>query len=791
MRIRFARHSPTSSCAARKRRAERSSGYARRKTLPKPIASGGVRRPDNGEIKMAATIPPFGTTARPGASPCVLALRDELKRGRMRMVQRLELAGRTIEIALGHDSLWAIVRREGARLAIRAAYAPGGLSVRRSRPKGAEATRLTLQSALGRHVVAIRLVEEELPLLRITSRLTPAEDLLIPHLPRDLYPLGPDDDPLTATGNVEAAQRGLNGGILYWRLDEPTPGSMLYVQNLTALNDYFNATQTRPDGAVGGEWPELGYLPPTPPQSGTPPRGPLPKGREVVISDALMVFHKDAPRNEAHSARLFLQMLGTAYRQLDTPALTFRDWPDRAERTIRDLTTAPAATVRHYGHLYAHPYTAAEYPDSMVQMTLVAALADYGAWLDKPQPVEAKLAGGMPRFFDEKLGTIRRYLPNVGKDKDADAVDSWYLYHPLLNLGRLAIRGDKQARTLFEGSLGFAIKAARHFGYRWPIQYKITDFSVITEARNADGLGQTDVGGIYAYVMLLAFDLTADAKYLAEARNAIDAAEGMRFELNYQANLTAWGAAACLRLWRITNQERYLQQSYVYLASFFHNCALWDSRIGAARLYPTFLGVSALHDGPYMALYECFDSFTAFESFLKESGPDLEPAARLMVSDYCRYALDRAWFYYPDALPPDLLCEQPRNGHIDPKLSFPVEDLYIAGDTAGQVGQEIYGAGAALVFTARMFHHVADAPFRLFCDHFLMASTRTSDRSMSFQLGGDGSTTANVSILRSGRNALPKVMLNAEPGGDCTGQRHGRDRFDFVVPANARVLLHW
>ena len=27
----------------------------------------------------------------------------------------------------------------------------------------------------------------------------------------------------------------------------------------------------------------------------------------------------------------------------------------------------------------------------------------------------------------------------------------------------------------------------------------------------------------------------------------------MRFELNYQANLTAWGASACVRLWRITN----------------------------------------------------------------------------------------------------------------------------------------------------------------------------------------------------------------------------------------------
>lgn len=90
---------------------------------------------------------------------------------------------------------------------------------------------------------------------------------------------------------------------------------------------------------------------------------------------------------------------------------------------------------------------------------------------------------------------------------------------------------------------------------------------MIVEARNDDGLGQTDVGGLYAYVMLEAFQLTDDKRYLDEARKAIDAARRMRFELNYQANLTAWGAAACMRLWRITSARDYLDQSYMYLAS--------------------------------------------------------------------------------------------------------------------------------------------------------------------------------------------------------------------------------
>jgi hypothetical protein len=566
---------------------------------------------------------------------------------------------------------------------------------------------------------------------------------------------------------------------------------MLYLQNLTAMNPYYNATKTRPDGAVGGEWPELGYLPPTPPQSGTPPVDALPKGENFTLSDALLVFHREASKDEALSARLFLQMLGSAYRLLDKPEPEFHDWPARAEQTARDLARAPEATIEHYGNTYVHPYTASEYPDSMVQLITLTTLHDYGAWRGKPLPIEEKLAAGIGRFYDEKLKTLRRYLPNVGADKDADAVDSWYLYHPLIGLGHLAIDGDAKARKLFEDSIDFAIKAAHHFKYKWPIQYKITDFSVIQEARDDQGLGQTDVGGFYAYLMLVAFELTDDARFLAEARSAIDAAQGSRFELNYQANLTAWGAAACMRLWRTTNEERYLRQSYVYLASFFHNSVLWNSNIGPACNYHTLLAVSALHDGPYMALYECFDSFTAFERYLKDSGPDLDPAIRLMVSDYCRYALDRAWFYYPDTLPEDLICKKPRNGHVDRNLSFPVEDLYVGGDTAGQVGQEIYGAGASFIFASRAYHHVQDAPFMMFCDHFLMASDRTSDRALSFQLAGDPASKARFSIIRNGREKLPRVTVSDAGDAPCRRLARTAERIDFELPASGLIHLSW
>jgi hypothetical protein len=731
--------------------------------------------------------------ASSSASAAVLALRMELAANSMMPIAAIELSSRSVTVLAGHDALWAIIRRSGGGgLAVRAAHAPGGcMKVTKLAARAGSLLRLKLESAIGVQEIVFSSHTPDLTTLRITSTLTPAADLLVPFLPRDLYPLGENDDPLLARGQVEAAQRGLNSGLVYLHLDEPAFGSVLYFQNLSALNAYFIATKTTPDGAVGGVWPELGYLPPTPPQSGTPPTDALAAGKPVTVSDAVLVFHDEAACDEQDMGLRFVQMLGSAYRCIELPHTGYRDWVGRARTTLRDLDRAPEATIRHYGRRYAHPYTASEYPDVMVQMSLVSALRNFAAWQGEEIPLAEEFAAGLSKFYDAKRGTMRRYLPNVGKDKDKDAVDSWYLYHPLLNLGHLALEGDAKARSLFERSLEFAIDAAHHFQYAWPIQFKVTDFTVIVEARNDDGLGQTDVGGLYAYVMLQAYELTQDARYIHEARAAIDAAKNMRFELNYQANLTAWGAAACMRLWRVTNDEYYLRQSYVYLASFFHNSAIWESQIAHAKHYSNFLGVTCLHDGPYMAIYECFDSFAAFERYLKDSGPDLDPAARMLISEYCKYALYRAWFYYPDALPADVLATDIRNGHIDRKLSFPLEDLYHDGQPAGQVGQEIYGAGAAFVFASRAFHHVEGAPFRIFCDHFVMARERNSENSLSLRLDGGDGCVANLSLVKTGRAALPTFIVETTEGDRLRARHEADDRIDYHVPATGRITISW
>ena len=738
-------------------------------------------------------MPKTATVDAPPASPYLLALREALRQHTDPLV-RFDVGALGVEIVATDDSLFAIVRRPGAGgLAVRAAFLPAPFDCTLLRAKAGEAARLRITSTIGEHVVSFTAARDALERLRIVTDFTPARPTVLPFAPRDLYPLGRNDDPLRAHGVVEAEQRGINTGLLYFRIDEPAFGNVLYVQNLSASNDYFRATGTKPRDIVGGAWPELGYELPTPSTKADPAKVALVAGETVTLSDAILVFRHAAPSHERESARQFVQMLGDVYRTLELPPVAFRDWVARAEQSARDLDEAPEATIRHYGHRYVHPYTAAEYPDVMVQLSVVAALHAWGTWRGEPHPLEAELKAGIRKFYDPELRTLRRYLPNVGKDKDADAVDSWYLYHPLLNLGALALDGDEDARALFLDSLGYGIEAAHRFDYRWPVQYKVTDFSIITATAPADGRGQTDVGGIYAWVMLQAFELTDDKMYLDEARAALDAAMGLRFDVNYQANLTAWGAAACMRLWRITNRDVYREQSYVYLASFLHNAVIWDSQIDHAAHYETFLAVTCLQDAPYMALYECFDSFVAFEHYLDDGGPDLEPEARMLLAEYCKYALSRAWFYYPDALPPEAIADTQReaNGHIDRTLSFPLEDLYPDGQQAGQVGQEVYGAGAAFIFVSRAFHRIEDAPFLLFCDNLLHAVERTGDRALTIQLDGGETCVANLRLIRLKRRKLPKSSVTTAGGDAIRAHATAPDRIDYHVPANGRLVLTW
>lgn len=725
----------------------------------------------------------------PGFTSETLAVQRDF-REKLEVLETFHLGDLTIEASPGRDTLWIVVRRPGkGAVALRTSPWPGPYRLKLIKRTEVSAT-WENEASVGKWTIELDLHEDHVLRLKVT--LVPVVDLLLNFWPRDVFVLDGDDDPLPTKGRVEAAQRGVNGGVCYFCLAQPAFGNVLYVQNLTVVNDYYLQTHTKPDGVVGGEWPELGYQPPAGPLANNPPVHPLKKGQAVVVSDALLTFSMACADGETDSARKFIEMLATLYPHLTRPEPLYHDWLDRAGRTIKDLESSPDARISHYGHTYLHPYVGAEYPDSMVQMTVLATLREYASHWEKGDDLADDLAKGIGRFYDDDLKSIRRYLPNVGDDKNAYAVDSWYLYHPLMNLARLAKLGDKNAEALFRGSLGFAVKAAQHFKYKWPIQYDISDFSIITEAHNSDGLGQTDVGGIYAYVMIQAWELTGDVKYLDEAHAALHTLKNERFELVYQTNLTAWGAVACLKLWLMDKSSDYMHQSFAFIASFLHNCELWDSEIGNATAYTNFFGVTCLHDAPYLAAYECFEAFAAFDEYLRLGGEEILPAARLLLCEFRRYALDFTWFFYPDTLPENAIAKDNiRNGHIDCKLSFPLEDLYGDGQPAGQVGQEVYGCGGAFVLACRAFYKCGDAPFTVFAD-YPADITVIDGTSAEIRILGPAPMRGRVRLVQTGRTDLPRIHIVDKDSGETIAARARGDEFrDYEARADARLVITW
>ncbi|MFZ2031044.1 MAG: hypothetical protein WAU68_12090 [Vitreimonas sp.] len=291
--------------------------------------------------------------------------------------------------------------------------------------------------------------------------------------------------------------------------------------------------------------------------------------------------------------------------------------------------------------------------------------------------------------------------------------------------------------------------------------------------------------------MLQAYALTADEKFLHEAKTAIRALREMRFELVYQTNLTAWGAVACVKLWKTERDQFFLDHAQVFIAGFLHNCEMWESEIDNARYYRNFLGATCLHDGPYMAAYECFESFAAFDELLRVGGSDLSPAVRTLLCEYNRYALDRAWFFYPDALPHEILSDKVRNGHIDCTLSFPLEDLYGDGQPAGQVGQEIYGCGGVFTFETRAFHRFKHAPFMLFSD-YPASVVEVSAGEIAVQLLGPPELKGRLRVIPLGRRPLPRIRLR-RLADEVVVSARGRAKTyrDYQVAGDAALDLRW
>jgi hypothetical protein len=728
-------------------------------------------------------------------SPWVSVVKEVLSNKNLTPVFSKQVKDFSCYIYNGGESLWALVIWPGKeKMAFRLAYSPGDNLVLKGIAENENQITFSLKAIIGYYTVVIHMPESDNFFIRYTTSLKAGTSLMIPWWPRDIIPLGKTSE---SSGEIHIKQVGTRSGQLYMSMKEQGAGSILYLQNLTALNDYFQDTKTSAANIVGGEWSECGLaLPAT--------KEPLQSSKDYVISDAFVIATKDTPSNDLEKAKQFLELLCKIYIELPKREIEYTDWSAIVDKTLNHLEHNAGCWNHVKGHSYLNAYVA-DYvtpPEIMVQLAVLLPLLDYAKWNEAELSLIKNLESILPQFYDDKVKSIVRWLPVAEEKLDGKQehkkpriMDSWYLHHPLLNLSRMAKEyNNETAKTLFLNSLDFVIKIAQHFNYKWPVFYNLDTLEVI-KAETAPGEGgEKDVAGSYAHIMLQAWEITNERRYLEEAKAAAKTLAEYGFQLFYQANNTAFAAGAMLRLWKETKEEIYRDLSYLCIANVLKNVALWDCNYGYAKHYSTFFSVYPLDDAPYTAVYEEQEVFAAFHDYLSYGkDEDILPSVSLLLAEFIRSIPYRSSFYYPCKLPKEMLSEKQESGELDHALWIPLEDLQDGWEKSGKVGQEVYGAGFACSILACHYFKISES-FMIFID-YPTANFQSEKNFASFSVLGDARMNCKMLLIPLGKKALPEISVTTDgrskDSKDVKGKLLPNGYRELLLQGNQKITVQW
>ncbi|WP_100341373.1 hypothetical protein [Mucilaginibacter auburnensis] len=702
--------------------------------------------------------------------------------------------GYNFEIKLIDDSLWVLTGfYERNKIAFRTAYLPHGFDDVKITAKDETGVSVKLIAAIGEFVVDIKWPQPDEAILRYTVSLKAKADFFVPYSPRDILIFG-NAEP---EGEIHISQTGTRSGLLYGSLKKPGSGTFLYFQNLTALADYNTDTESSVGGIVGGLWPELGLsLPPTSDK-------PLQKGKTYILSDAFVVLDDKSPADQFDIAKGFLETLAKVYLLLPRPETPYQDYLDVLPKALHDIETNKGCWSYHSGRAYLNAYLCDYYtpPEIMVQLAVLLPVQDYMRWSGETCALEKEILDGLSAFYDEKIGTVMRWLPSAEdmldkseEQKIPKVMDAWYLHHPLLNLARLAEGGNKLAKELLLNSVDYAIKVAHHFNYCWPVFYNMETLEVIKAETKEGAGGEKDVAGLYAHVMLQVWELTKDKKFFREAEKAAQSMQQHGFNVFYQANNTMFSAKAMILLYKETKKELYRNLSYLFLANIFKNVALWECEYGFGKNFPTFFQLFPLDDAPYTAVYEEQESFSGVHEFLNyANGVELLPSVRLLLAEFVKHSINRMMYYYPPMLPEDMMVKDVKTGELDPKLWVALEDIHDGWEQSGSVGQEVYGAGLCFGIVPRQYMRVPVKNFIIFVDYPVINQT-TKGNSFSFDVEGDSRLTCRMKILKQGNKRLPALKINIENDIDqleINKLKAVKDGAEYIIHGGQKISVSW
>ena len=322
----------------------------------------------------------------------------------------------------------------------------------------------------------------------------------------------------------------------------------------------------------------------------------------------------------------------------------------------------------------------------------------------------------LPRFYDPRARLIRhgtRQPPHVG-----DLEMTWQnLFFHLESVRAAAAVPASDFNPAVPGRFLMATAGLRElaanvdyafpqwfdpYGKRPVVQNDVKSLGVVREPWQV---------GLYAYLMLQAFDMTADRAFLDEARRSIEAlTERMQFNVRnalYDRHYAdpaefpvtelfgnAYGIAASYRLYEATGREKFLRDSRDFLNTLLRLTFWYEDETDPVSRELRSAGLFYPHGGAHVATpWENVEAHLMIAWALKHDRDNPLTDLLVKLSNLNRI---NAFYFFPAAWSPTVQAiDQPRRKDLG--QNFPIEAFYSLEGIGGHRGPTAaYMAGLAL-----------------------------------------------------------------------------------------------
>ena len=467
--------------------------------------------------------------------------------------------------------------------------------------------------------------------------------------------------------------------------------TLQYYVDFTSLNEFFKKSGTRIRGTVSQppgclEYPlkagldglmVFGYDIPT-------LESRIERGTSLSITNSFLYLASDVPgiQESVKYCGRFIEGYGAIYPNIKKPSTRFIDWPAITEQGFKDVLACQEKLGRSVMGPQTNLWSCRRYLEQFDSST-------GWALVEK----------------DEELWSQFHLSLPYG--------DAWQYLFPLIMAGEYAEDfGSEAARNVFLNAANDVVKVGRSLNYIFPLR-------INKDLSPAEGwLNEYDCVGAYIYLMLMYHKHTGASQYLDEARTAADVLQTIGFEYPYEFTTTSLAPVALLRLYKITEDTRYLEACSIPVAAILRHSWLFNPDYGDYRGRTIFLLTEAM-PGVYANGWEEATQIRYLQIFLKEGQGIIPKRVLDLVSELLRWkGISIADSLVP-LLPDDSIVYNgiPREWpmRVEKSWYIPVEGFgYLEWDDSGlhdrlgRVSQGPYCFGAFPEAAMLLFHPLKD-----------------------------------------------------------------------------------